>query len=439
MCEILLAVVVIITQLIHLQQAAHIHIGRFAVPIRSVKQIGERFRSAHIRIQLRVPVIAQLVLDNSSARVCCRVRPRVHIVWLRFKVSLISPHACSKLQNMAGIDTEVFITCRVGDIFSIARIGPVVKQVDRRAKRGQALHGVCAQRLIIHNPRGRSLPGNRKGGKAADCEGQVYRRAVRCSRFRRCRIQGHQRDGGPRVILCLGLNGGIHNFGRQGFALFGKVHQGQGIGVGVGRQGAGGQLDRNLHIARRLNRFAFQRKPDIQRQETIVLAHFLQGAFQPGQGIGVGQHAGFQPGAGGQHAFSRLHGDLGAVLHHLAGIKRRGRFRRSRGKRHRRLHRRVFLLRFRGGLRRGVCRGGRRRGGLFRRVRGRGWLRFNSGGFAGSRVLGRVLRRKVIRCGFRGCHAGQIGCECRSRQAARHAYRQQRAEYTFFHLLIQLL
>ena len=77
--------------------------------------------------------------------------------------------------------------------------------------------------------------------------------------------------------------------------------------------------------------------------------------------------------------------------------------------------------------------------GLFRRIRGRGWLRFNSGGFAGSRVLGRVLLRKVIRCGFRGCHAGQIGCECRSRQAARHAYRQQRAEYTFFHLLIQLL
>ena len=66
-----------------------------------------------------------------------------------------------------------------------------------------------------------------------------------------------------RIILCLGLNGGIHNFGRQGFALFGKVHQGPGVsGVGVGRQGAGGQLDRNLHIARRLNRFAFQRKPD---------------------------------------------------------------------------------------------------------------------------------------------------------------------------------
>ena len=329
---------------------------------------------------------------------------------------------------MAGIDALVFIIGWIVIICVILRTDPVVKQVDRRTKRGQALHGVCAQRSIIHGTRGRSLPGNRKGGKAADCEGQVYRQAVRCSRFRRCRI-----------ILCLGLNGGIHNFGRQGFALFGKVHQGQGIGVGVSRQGAGGQLDRNLHIARRLNRFAFQRKPDIQRQETIVLAHFLQGAFQPGQGIGVGQHAGFQPGAGGQHAFSRLHGDLGAVLHHLAGIKRRGRFRRSRGKRHRRLHRRVFLLRFRGWLRRGVCRGGRRRGGLFRRVRGRGWLRFNSGGFAGSRVLGRVLRRKVIRCGFRGCHAGQIGCECRSRQAARHAYRQQRAEYTFFHLLIQLL
>ena len=79
--KVVLAVIIEISVFVNLQQAAHIHVGRFAVLLRIVKKIGQRFAAQSIIIcicQRRIVIFAKFIVDNTGAGTRI-ARPMVYI------------------------------------------------------------------------------------------------------------------------------------------------------------------------------------------------------------------------------------------------------------------------------------------------------------------------------------------------------------------------
>ena len=312
-----------------------------------------------------------------------------------------------------------------------AFLDPVIKQIDGRAERRHALHGVVRQGALTNARRSGGLPCNRKGGEARGAEGKGDG-GIRGRRLGGRGIQRHQRDRvGGRGGFFGRIHNRIHQLRRQGFAFLREMHKREGVGVRIFRQHTGRQLNRDLHIAFGFNGFAVQCKADIHSDEAVVFHRFAQGVFQFGQTLGILQPFGLQLRAFRQNTGSRLHRYLHAVIQRLGSIKRHSCFSCGRGQRRGRGFAVFGFLRRVRRFRRGGGRGGlgrRRRGGGVRRG---GGGRFCGGvrrGFGGVRFFRKDIRLRRFR---RGLFA--VRRPGGAHQAERQAQHQQCAENTFFH------